>query len=186
LILPSPLLEDIIENRCIPIIGAGFSRNATTPSGFQMPLWDDVAKHFSKQLEENYSYVSPLDPISDYCHKFGKAKVVEQLRTILHIGKINVSPAHLAFADLPFDIIITTNFDFLLEMAYEQKSRQYIPILGEDQLYISKLSSDNNITTILKIHGDLNHLNKMVITEEEYDSYTNEVVICRGNFPNCP
>jgi hypothetical protein len=91
LILPSPLLEDIIENRCIPIIGAGFSRNATTPSGFQMPLWDYVAKHFSKQLEENYSYVSPLDQISDYCHKFGKAKVVEQLRTILHIGKINVS-----------------------------------------------------------------------------------------------
>ena len=111
------------------------------------------------------------DPISDYCHKFGKAKVVEQLRTILHIGKINVSPTHLAFADLPFDIIITTNFDFLLEMAYEQRSRQYIPILGEDQLSISKLSSDNNITTILKIHGDLNHPNKMVITEEDYDSY---------------
>jgi hypothetical protein len=114
LILPSPLLEDIVENRCIPIIGAGFSRNATTPQGLQMPLWNDVAGYFSKQLEENYSYVNPLDPISDYCHKFGKAKVVEQLRTILYTGKINVSPAHLAFADLPFDTVITTNFDFLL------------------------------------------------------------------------
>jgi SIR2-like domain len=71
-------------------------------------------------------------------------------------------------------------------MAYEQKSAQYIPILGEDQISISKLSYDNNITTILKIHGDLNHLNKMVITEEEYDSHTNEVVIRGGNFPNCP
>jgi len=40
--LPKPLLDDIIKNRCIPIIGAGFSRNADLPSGLQMPLWHDI------------------------------------------------------------------------------------------------------------------------------------------------
>jgi SIR2-like domain len=172
-ILPQPLLEDIIENRCIPIIGAGFSRNAKTDSGKKMPLWSEVAKHFSNQLGSDYNYLTPLDPISDFCEKFGKPKAVEQLRILLHIGKVKPGGAHTAFADLPFDLVITTNYDFLLEDSYTARNRQYYPILSEDQLSTSSLgkSDEGKTTRILKIHGDLNNSGNMIITEEDYDTY---------------
>src|SRR5688572_31172187 len=104
-----------------------------------MPLWSDIAKHFKDQLTKEYDYVNPLDPISDFCHKFGKATLVQQLRRILFTGKVHPSKAHIAFARLPFDLVITTNFDFLLEDSYRQIGREYLPILEEDQLSISNL-----------------------------------------------
>jgi hypothetical protein len=41
-LVPRPLLDDIVNNRSIPIIGAGFSRNAELPGKLKMPLWDDL------------------------------------------------------------------------------------------------------------------------------------------------
>ncbi|MGG1600655.1 hypothetical protein, partial [Paenibacillus naphthalenovorans] len=53
--LPKPLLEDIINNNCIPIIGAGFSLNAELPKGKTMPKWDDLGEAFAKELG-GYAY----------------------------------------------------------------------------------------------------------------------------------
>lgn len=177
--LPKPLLDDIVENRCIPIIGAGFSRNATVEGGQLMPLWEDIAKLFGKQLGEDYTFKHALDPVSDFCHLFGKAKTVEQIREALFTGKVTPGEAHLAFADLPFNTVITTNFDFLLELSYQQKGRRIIPILDEDQLSSSDIGiprgdNENSNVIILKIHGDVNHPKKMVITESEYDSFVKD------------
>jgi len=165
--LPNPLLDDIIENRCIPIIGAGFSRNASLPSGLQMPLWDDIGKLLAQQMND-YPYSTPIDAISAFCHEFSRSKLVERLRTILHIDVARPGSVHLAFVDLPFDTVITTNFDFLLERAYDIKPRPYYPIVDEDQLSISNILQS---TRVLKLHGDLNHPNRLVITEEDYDTF---------------
>jgi len=165
--LPKPLLDDIVQGQCIPIIGAGFSRNAELPPGFEMPLWDDLGKHLAQQMR-NYPYTTPIDGISAFCHEFSRAKLIEQLRTILHVDKAQPGPAHLAFADLPFDIVVTTNFDFLLERAYDIKRRPYYPIVDEDQLSIGNVSQG---TRILKIHGDLNHPSRLIVTEEDYDTF---------------
>jgi hypothetical protein len=150
--LPNPLLEDIVENRCIPIIGAGFSRNADLPQGAQMPLWNDLGRHFARQMRE-YPETNPLDTISAFCQEFSRAKAIEQLRRILFIDTSQPGRAHLSFAELPFDIIITTNFDFMLERAYDSVRKPYTAIVTEEQLPISNIyyTSTNRVTQILKI-----------------------------------
>jgi len=172
--IPQPLLQDIINNRCIPIIGAGFSLNAETAPGCRMPLWSDIAQHFAKQMR-NYPDTNPLDTISAFCHDFSRAAAIEQLRNILLIDKSRPGPVHLAFADIPFDIVMTTNFDFLLERAYETRGKSYYAIVEEEQLAINGVSYDpysqKKTTAILKIHGDLNHPKRMVLSEEDYDLY---------------
>jgi len=165
--VPKPLLDDIIENRCILIIGAGFSRNADLPSEFQMSLWNDIGKLLAQEMKD-YPYSTPIDAISAFCFEFSRAKLIERLRTILHVDIAQPGSAHLAFVDLPFDIVITTNFDFLLERAYDIKRRTYYPIVDEDQLSISNIPQ---CTRVLKIHGDLNHPNHLVITEDDYDTF---------------
>lgn len=163
--LPKPLLDDFIKKQCIPIIGAGFSINAE-PDDLKIPAWEDLGKYFAKQLGD-YSYSTPLDAISDYTYEYSKNKTVEILRELLYIDKSKPGAVHNAFADLPFDIVVTTNFDFLLEKAYESKSA-CIPILDEDQLTIN---TPLDFVKIIKMHGDLNHPKKIILTEEEYDMY---------------
>ncbi len=166
--LPKPLLDDIIKNQCIPIIGAGFSRNADLPDNLKLPLWEDLGKYFAKQLE-GYSYTTPLDAISTYTYEYSKNKTVEMLRELLYIDKSKPGAVHNAFTDLPFDTIVTTNFDFLLEKTFENKSKSNcIPIIDEDQLTIN---TSIEFVKIIKIHGDLNHPKKLILTEEEYDTY---------------
>ena len=72
--LPKPLLDDIVQGQCVPIIGAGFSRNAELAPGLEMPLWDDIGKHLAQQMR-NYPYTTPIDAISAFCHEFSRAKL---------------------------------------------------------------------------------------------------------------
>ena len=50
--LPKPLLDDLVQGRCVPIIGAAFPRNAKLPSDFEMPLWDDIGRHLAQQMKD--------------------------------------------------------------------------------------------------------------------------------------
>jgi len=164
---PQPLLQDLLEGRWLPIVGAGFSLNAIVPEGKKMPLWDDLGRQLASEMED-YPYTSPIDAISAYAHDYSRTKLVERLRNILLIGKARPGAAHEAFAELQFDIVCTTNFDFLLERAYELVQRYCQPILDEDQLAIT--SQDSSIR-LVKLHGDIHHPQRMIMTEEDYDLF---------------
>ena len=92
--------------------------------------WSDLSNHFANQLVA-YPQTNPLDIISAFCHEYSQSVVMEQLRDELLIDSAKPGPVHLAFAELPFDTIITTNFDFLSEKAYEQKGKPCYPITDE-------------------------------------------------------
>lgn len=184
--LPQPLLDDIINNRCVPIIGAGFSRNADVPVGQEMPLWQDLGEYFAKQM--NYPFINPLDAISAYAHEFSRSKLIEELRGLLHIDTATPGLTHLAFAKLQFDTVITTNFDFLLEKSYESNKKPYYPLIFENQLStmpLNKYSRDlQNTTCILKMHGDLNHPDNLIVTEEDYDTFLTKFPLLNTHIAN--
>ncbi|GGK63331.1 hypothetical protein GCM10011509_09680 [Ornithinimicrobium pekingense] len=69
---------------------------------------------------------------------------------------------------MPFDIVLTTNADFLLERAYERQRRPYVPLLGESQLSLARRPE---ATQLLKFHGDLRHPGDLIMTEEDYDGF---------------
>ncbi len=140
-----------------------------------MPLWDDVGKILHRDLPD-HSYTNALDIISAYAHAHSKVRLIERMHEILLVEEARPGPAHAAFCDLPFDVVVTTNFDFLLEKQYERKSRSCTPILSEDQLAIDTGSAVREIAprvSLVKMHGDLNHPSSMVVTEEDYDDFIN-------------
>lgn len=173
--LPNPLLEDLVQGRCIPIIGAGFSRNANLPSGLRMPFWNDVGKSLAEDMN-NYPFTTPIDAISAFSHEFSRVKLIERLRSILHVDVAQPGSTHLSFANLPFDTVITTNFDFLLERSYDLTKRPYYPIVEEEQLPLSNILHG---TRLVKIHGDVNHPSRLIVTEQDYDTFIeNYPLIC--------
>ena len=164
---PKPLLDDLVEGRWLPIVGAGLSRNAVLPSGQTMPLWDELGKGFAKDMQD-YGCTNPIDIISAYEYQFKRPKLIEKLSELLFLDEVQPGDTHRAFCDLEFDIVCTTNFDFLLERGYENIPRHCTPLIDEDQLSINRTGPR---TALLKLHGDLHHPKRLVITEKDYDLF---------------
>ena len=164
---PKPFLDDLIEGRCVPFVGAGFSQNAKLPRGKSMPLWDDLGKKFATDILD-YDYSGAIDALSAFEHEYSRPKLVERLHDALNIDSAQPGEAHLSFCSLPFDLCVTTNFEFLLERGYEAVSRYCRPIIDEDQLSIDSKGPE---VKLLKFHGDLHHPNRLIATEQDYDVF---------------
>lgn len=164
---PKPFLDDLVHGRMIPIVGAGLSRNAVTPPGTRMPLWDELGHTFAEEMT-GYPFAGTLDAISAYAHEFGRTLLIERLAELLLVHSAKPGMAHEAFCSLPFTTVCTTNFDFLLEQQYLRIARFCRPIIDEDQLSIAGRDSD---IVVLKLHGDLHHPQRLVVTEDDYSRF---------------
>jgi SIR2-like protein len=167
---PKPLLDDLIHGRWLPIVGAGMSLNARTPPGKKLPGWLQLAAALEDDMKD-FESSSPIDGISAYEHIFGRTRLVERLFDILLVREAVPGDAHREFCSLPFQIVCTTNFDFLLEDQYKVTPRAVYPVypvIGEDQL---SMMQPDSVTILLKLHGDLHHPERMIITEADYDGF---------------
>ncbi len=166
-LFPKPLLDDLVAGRWLPVIGAGMSLNARLALPKKMPLWPDLGEALSDELS-NFKFNGTLDAISAYQHEFGRARLIERLTDILCIRDAMPGEAHKAFCSIPFDIVCTTNFDFLLERQYDAIPRFVYPVVDEEQLSVNGSTAG---TLLLKLHGDLRHPSRLVVTEEDYDGF---------------
>lgn len=164
---PRPVLDELVAGRWLPIVGSGLSRNADIPSGRVMPLWDDLGKAVAGDIP-GHSYVGAIDALSAYEHEFGRRELVRRLHRELFVDEAQPGNAHKAFSRLRFDRVITTNFEFLLEQAYEAAGERCDVVLDEQQLAIPTSKSR---TVVLKLHGDLRHPERLVATEGDYDGF---------------
>lgn len=164
---PEPFLEDMVQGRCLPFIGAGFSLNAKIPRGKKMLDWDGLGKKVAGTLPE-YQYTTAVEALSAYAHEYSRVKLVELLSNALLITSIQPGQPHEQFCRLPFERVVTTNFDFLLEQAYSRINKYCIPLISEDQLAVGDAQAG---VRLLKLHGDLHHPNRLVVTEEDYDAF---------------
>lgn len=164
---PQPLLDDLVASKWLPVVGAGMSKNAVLPAGSTSPDWNQLGKLFASELTD-YGYVNAVDAISAFEYEYGRPKLIEKLSEFLLIGKARPGHAHKAFCSIQFDLVCTTNFDFLLEKQYELTPKPFTPLIDEEQLSINH--NDASVA-VLKVHGDLNHPNRLVATEDDYDSF---------------
>jgi hypothetical protein len=164
---PPPLLDDLINGRWLPVVGAGLSLNAKVPPGKAVPLWGELGKRIEADLND-FSSNGPLDAISAFEHEFGRPRLIERLSEILLLREALPGEAHRQFCSIPFDLVCTTNFDFLLERQYDLTPRYVYPVVDEEQLSLN-VSRDG--TLLLKLHGDVRHPSRLVVTEGDYDAF---------------
>ncbi|MFC6064367.1 SIR2 family NAD-dependent protein deacylase [Streptomyces ochraceiscleroticus] len=165
--LPGALRRALTAGRWLPIIGAGISATATTEDLRRPPGWAKLGEDLTEDLLAPVG-AGPIDAVSAYADTYGRPQLVERLTELLLVNDLAPGPVHRAFAQLPFDMVITTNIDFLLERAYEAQRRPCAPLLGESQL---SLRRDSEVTHLLKFHGDLRHPDQLVVTEDDYDGF---------------
>lgn len=180
------LKEQVEKGQCILFLGAGVhapppKNSYQYPEAERLPLGGQL----SGLLAEKYGFKnkfpdeSPddLQRVSLYVETtdgLGRNALVEFLREQLTTGK-KPSLALKMLAALPFRIIVTTNYDGLLESAlrgcekepdvfvYNPDASEPTPDAREDPTRERPL--------VFKMHGDIKKGSSMVITDEDYITF---------------
>lgn len=163
---PKPFLDDMVKGIVLPFIGAGMSRNAVPP----LPTFDQLAREITQQVPDYENQGNPSDAMGAYEQAFGRTKLIEALAQKLNLPSVIPGPTIAAFTRLPFNLVATTNFDFLLEQAYEKNERRVCPLVEEEQLPLYPIWEENGVY-LLKVHGDFAYPNRIIVTEADYDAF---------------
>lgn len=105
---------------------------------------------------------------------FGRAKLVQRLNQCLMLNK-KPSPILNMLAEMPFRIIVTTNYDRLMEAALRAKEKEptvvvYDPDFNRNTRDVGEEPEDKH-PLIFKMHGDLTQNESIVITDEDYITF---------------
>jgi hypothetical protein len=181
------LTDRVKAGQCILFLGAGVHASPPENSGYtypeeqRLPLGGDLSEllagkyGFKKELPDES--VRDLQRVSLYVETtngLGRNALVDFLRTRLTAGR-RPSPALSMLAELPFTIIVTTNYDHLLESALRGYPKEpdvfvYNPDEKEPTLD-ARADPTSERPLVFKMHGDLDKSNSIVITDEDYINF---------------
>lgn len=116
--IPKTLQEDFVDNKVVPFIGAGFSKNAIMLDGTEILDWNGLGCAMAAYIP-NYDYTNAIDALSLFESEFSRTKLIEVMAKELKIYSMKPGKVHQAFCALNFETICTTNFDFLIEQNLE-------------------------------------------------------------------
>lgn len=167
-----------IRNREVVLwAGAGFSKYAGYPmgGGLVRHLFDTLSKAQQQQARE---YAPSLDadgypnmPLPAFASLFvnlfnGRLHELRKEVKAVYSARPKSLKTHQQVATIPFfEHIVTTNYDSLFEQAYGQ-DKLHIVTNGEQIPY-----QEPNKPTLYKVHGSLEDLNRLLITEEDYRAF---------------
>lgn len=166
--LPKLLQDEFLEGRWLPVVGAGMSANAVAPGNRTPPTWNALGEGIVAYLDKSHGTSGPVDAISTFEQRYGRLPLVDKLRDLLLVDEVEPTAVNRAFARIPFDTVVTTNVDFVLEDAWRAIRWPFEPIVGEQRL-ASRRRTD--ATLLVKFHGDVHHPNELVVTEGDYDRF---------------
>jgi hypothetical protein len=171
------------DGLCVPFLGAGVNVSSDEYKG--LPLANEVTLRLVEELIEESKGVDPKDLCPTKPHK-----CLAQYKDLTRIGLQDLArPSKLltTLAQLPFELIVTTNYDRLTERALALQGKSYKmvvqPIKGFGELAWHTLENELAVydgLVVYKIHGtfldkspsnkkqDMDALSRVIITEEDY------------------
>lgn len=151
------------NDRLAIFVGAGVSKSSDTDY-ISIPLWSDLINEFKSDLAitEDLDY---LKLAQLYYLEFGEQTYNQTLKKYFP-EDITPSSLHRTILKVSPRVIITTNWDCIIENAIEQEGYLYDKICTDKDLVSS--TSPNKF---IKIHGDFKSHN-IVFKEDDYVNYS--------------
>jgi hypothetical protein len=181
------LADNIKKGECILFLGAGVHAAPPENSSFTYPaehqpfLGRELVQKMAVECRfiERFPKESPIDlQRVSLCFEttpgLGRKALVDFLDTHLRVGK-KPSPTVEMLAKLPFKIVVTTNYDRLLESALNKVGKDPAVYVYNPAPNTPTPDIDEDPSTerpmIYKMHGDLGHRESIVITDEDYITF---------------
>ena len=175
-------LSDAMRRRqVVPFVGAGLSRASGLPGWgtlLELLLNDSGCdKREARRMLRGGSFEAAADLI-----RAGMPVKLfnEQLNHLCRIEPVAVAgPVRLLPTLFP-QLVLTTNFDEVLEYAYSYEGLRMERILYGESISTYRQEQDPSLTTVLKIHGDYRYEAGRVFTTDEYNAaYTGTSLVMR-------
>lgn len=175
------LIADAVKlQRCILFLGAGVHAPPPDESSFQYPpeLRPPIGAALSQELARACNLEERF-PGEDACNlqrvalffEIGRSRhqLVDVVTDAVQTGR-RPSPMLRALVELDFPLVITTNYDQLLEYALVAVGKQPRVAMYTPQLEPTTDHRDPTAQSpvVFKIHGDISRPETIVITDEDY------------------
>lgn len=144
-------------------VGAGMS----VRSG--MVDWRGLLREIAQDLGLDVDEETDLIALAQY--EYNSRKSRHRLNTAIieeFTKRAELSEAHKKLARLPLGLVWTTNYDKLIEKSYEAIEKRVDVKYDIDQLALRP--RDVNVT-IYKMHGDVDHPDRAILTKDDYERY---------------
>lgn len=175
--VPPELTEAIINNQCAAFIGAGLSVGAGYPTwGKLLSVLINKAnkqriidakkkKEFVTMAKKPSKWLMVAQELADL---YGKETFnIEMSGVFEAIGPVPTA-AHKLITEIPFEFVVTTNYDQLIESAYIAKFNQIPKIFTHLDVPDFADSLWKREFFILKAHGDVRRRSSIILTEKDY------------------
>ncbi len=180
--VPQPLLDAVRQRNLVPLVGAGVSRQASD----NFPNWSGLLREMATNaLTQRYVSDSELSQINSIIEKNQFLMAAETLRskypldeyygflqTRFRTPPTGPAQVHEALFRLNPPLILTTNFDTLLEDAYASKFRRnavvWIPSGAPEVANYLHTGTVPSPPGIFKLHGSIHERTSMILTEQDY------------------
>jgi hypothetical protein len=176
------LVQRIREGRCVPFLGAGVNARSERHGYEGLALGAEVARRLADRLRLEGHKLDSLD-LAEVAQALevltDRWSLIEDVREILSRSEVGPSPALRTLARLPFKLLLTTNYDQLLERALEKANKDYTVIVqpvsgfapGDAQAVEDAFQGERVI--VYKMHGtfrghEAEPEEAIVITEDDY------------------
>lgn len=153
----------LAEGTAALFVGAGISR----PSGYVD--WKALLREVAEDLSLDVDRESDLVALAQYhINQHGSRSKLNQLLIDEFTKKAVLTDNHKLIASLPITTVWTTNYDDLLERAFDDAEKRADVKRTEPNLAITM---PRRSVTIYKMHGDKTLPDEAVLTKEDYEAY---------------
>ncbi len=174
----SPYIKDqILAGRAVLFLGAGASIPATGSNGQTGLSGNALRDKLCDQFLGGEGKSRQLNYVADRCISVaGMGEVHWFLKDLF--DSLNPTPGHLAIPNFRWRGIVTTNYDWLIERAYERSTSpvQSYERMIWDRDNFDALGRDGTRVPLLKLHGCLTRLNDpelpLVLSSHDYHKFT--------------
>lgn len=180
--IPQALIDATASRHLMLFVGAGISKQADRS---KYPSWSELLNQMlERSIREHYVSKASADEIRAVA-KTGKLllaasalrrKVPEgcylQMLEDLFSESVDPAPIHYTLLRLRPSLIVTTNYDRLIESAFAKEyKRAMTVVLHDDPARVVRRMVATARTAqpfLFKIHGDIQHPTTMVLTHADY------------------
>lgn len=185
---PEDLVQAARLHRLVPLVGAGISKHATLPDGSSFPSWAELLTRLAQEAcrrrrlsKSDYEQIVGKDGLLEQ----GKCLMVAQtlcerlerkyrviIQQVFDPPDVRPGDIHIALWRLGAPLILTTNYDRLLEHAYSfvYPGSPEVCKHKDAELIQGKLQNwqESDPPALFKLHGCVSDLKSIILSEEDY------------------
>lgn len=150
---PEPLLSALADGRAVLFVGAGFSHGVTQLDW--VALLEALRPHVGDP--SGWDALDPRDRAQLYVETHGRERLEAELAALLPSAEAlhgQVTEFHKQLLSLPCPVIVTSNYDGLVEATLESMDEPYRLVIEDDDVERA-LAVHDGTRLVVKMHGDI-------------------------------